>query len=57
MSCMQAALLVPLLTTISLYGLPQALVPTVSCSLRFQALSCQRLTVQCSTPVWFTDPK
>ena len=57
MSCMQAALLVPLLTTISLYGLPQSLVPTVSCSLRFQALSCQRLTVQCSTPVWFTDPK
>ena len=36
MSCMQAALLVLPLTTISLYGLPQSLGPTVSCFLRFQ---------------------
>ena len=57
MSCMQAALLVPLLTTTSLYGLRQSLVPTVSSFLYFQALSRQRLTVLFSALVWFMDPK
>lgn len=55
MSCMQAALLVPLLTTTSLYGLPQSLVPTVSCLLRFQALCCQRLAIQLSTLFCFME--
>ena len=57
MSCMQAALLVPPLTTTSLYGLPQSLVPTVSYFLRFQALSCQRLTTFIEHPLLFHEDK